>query len=235
MKKKVSKRTKELRVLVAILTFSLMGVVMLNSLPSASPDRGLSDLAGQQETGLEIDPQGMTYDGKKLPEQSSQESSAQSASYEPSARQQAKKQEEFSFASLASPVASTQLTMAYSHNTTPVYSKTFNQFRSDHTGIDLKAASGEEVRAAAAGTVEKIYDDEKLGKTVILSHTDGVKTVYANLSSSLSVKEGQSVKKGTVLGTVGGTALYESGDEPHVHFALMKDGIYLDPTSYIVK
>jgi murein DD-endopeptidase MepM/ murein hydrolase activator NlpD len=65
---------------------------------------------------------------------------------------------------LMNPVSSTTITMAFSYNTTPVISATFNEYRSDHTGIDIQAAVGEEVKCAYDGTVVEVRDDPRLGK-----------------------------------------------------------------------
>lgn len=238
MKRRVTKRTKELRIVVAILTFSLVGVVMINSLHTQKDDAsGITKM----QTGLEIVEDGTTIDEE---EQTPQSTVNEQVENEQKNNDTNNTQEDtrdttqsasFSFDALSSPVSSSEITMAYSYQTTPVFSKTFNQYRSDHTGIDLKATANEQVRAVAAGTVEKVYTDEKLGKTVILSHEGGVKTIYANLSDNVSVKQGQSVKKGSVLGTVGATALYEIEDDVHVHFAIMQNDSYIDPTKYIAK
>ncbi len=66
--------------------------------------------------------------------------------------------------SLLNPVSSTTVTMAFSYNTTPVYSVTFNEYRSDHTGIDIEASVREEVKCAYDGTVVEVRDDPRLGQ-----------------------------------------------------------------------
>ena len=72
-----------------------------------------------------------------------------------------------------------------------------------------------------------------IGLTVTITHPDGYKTVYANLLSSEFVKEGDIVEKGQTIGTVGESSSFEISDDPHLHFEIMKDGEYLNPTLYL--
>ena len=74
-------------------------------------------------------------------------------------------------------------------------------------GIDVNAPVGTEVKAAAEGTVESaMYNGVEDGMTIVISHPNGVKTKYSNLSKDIYVNEGDSVTADTVLGTVGTTA-----------------------------
>ena len=135
--------------------------------------------------------------------------------------------------SLINPVSSSTITMAYSYGTDPVFSKTFNEYRSDHTGVDIAASVGEEVKCALAGKVVEIRTDPKLGKTIKIEHEGGIYTEYSNLSDDIKVIVNDNVEQGQVIGTVGTSALYESADDPHVHFALIIDGAYVDPAQYL--
>ncbi len=134
---------------------------------------------------------------------------------------------------ISSPVSGKEITMAYSYNTTPVYSVTLGEYRSDHMGADISAKAGDNVKAALDGKIEKIYDDAKLGKCIVINHGSNIKTVYGNLDETVSVKEGQSVTKGTVIGKVGATAKFEVDDAPHVHFEIWQSGKTVDPAKYI--
>ncbi|NMC56427.1 MAG: M23 family metallopeptidase [Eubacteriaceae bacterium] len=138
-----------------------------------------------------------------------------------------------SLTDISSPVAGKEITMAYSFNTTPVYSTTLGEYRSDHMGADISAKAGDSVKAVLDGKVEKIYDDAKLGKCVVINHGNNIKTVYGNLDATVNVKEGQSVTKGTVIGKVGTTAKFEVDDAPHVHFEIWQNGKTVDPAKYI--
>lgn len=140
--------------------------------------------------------------------------------------------EEEKIITLKRPVSSGRTVMAYSYDTEPVYSVTFGEYRSDHAGVDYAAKEGEEVFAAADGVVTDVYEDERLGCTVIVSH-DGFETGYSNLQRGMFVEKGDEVTPLTVLGRVGDTAVYESGEESHLHFSLYVDGKSADPEKYV--
>lgn len=111
------------------------------------------------------------------------------------------------------------------------YNATTRDWRT-HEGIDLGATLGQKVLAAADGTVYAIYDDENYGTTVVLRHSDGFTTHYANLSEEVSVTVGQTVARGTCLGTVGQTANAETATAPHLHFALFRENTPVDPSEF---
>lgn len=114
-----------------------------------------------------------------------------------------------------------------------VYSETLKDYRV-HNGVDIKAEILAKVTASEAGVVEQVKNDPLMGITIVIDHQNGVKTVYSNLSSMDMVKEGDQVKKGQVINGVGDTSLIETGQEPHIHFEMMIDGICVDPQDYIV-
>jgi len=101
-----------------------------------------------------------------------------------------------------------------------------------HDGIDIAAQAGAEVRAAAAGTVSSVYEDDIMGTTVVLQHSDGYTTVYASLASEVSVTEGDTVTLGQVIGCVGNTALLESALGDHLHFAVSCFDESVDPSVF---
>ena len=113
-----------------------------------------------------------------------------------------------------------------------IYSETLKEWTT-HTGIDIKANKTSVVKSAESGTVKSIKNDPRYGLTIIIEHENGFKTVYANLLSSEFVVEGEKVKKGQSLGTVGNTAAFEVADEPHLHFEILKDSIAVDPNIYL--
>ena len=112
------------------------------------------------------------------------------------------------------------------------YNPTTRDWRT-HDGVDLSAVSGTRVKAACAGTVSAVYDDEFLGTTVVISHADGHTTHYANLAAAPVVRAGDCVAAGDVIGAVGDTALLETGEEPHLHFAVYLNGTPVDPAEYL--
>ncbi|MBR6812606.1 MAG: M23 family metallopeptidase, partial [Oscillospiraceae bacterium] len=111
---------------------------------------------------------------------------------------------------------------------TLVYSATLGHWRV-HPGMDILAEAGTPVMAASSGEVVSVYQDDALGNTVTISHSDGMSTVYANLSSEVCVQEGWAVAAGDVIGFVGTSALSESSDAPHLHFEMLCEGERIDP------
>ena len=94
-----------------------------------------------------------------------------------------------------------------------------------HAGIDLKAAYGREVPAAGEGRVSFAGEQGGYGLTVVVDHTNGTQTRYAHLSS-LSVKAGEEVAQGTLVGRVGSTG---RSTGPHLHFEVLVGGQPVDP------
>ena len=95
-----------------------------------------------------------------------------------------------------------------------------------HAGVDIIAASGTPVGAAAAGQVTWAAPlAGGWGNLVVVAHADGVRTMYAHLST-IAVRVGQRVETGARLGTVGA-----SGDAtgPHLHFEVRLRGAAVDP------
>ena len=109
-----------------------------------------------------------------------------------------------------------------------VYSDTLGEWIT-HYGIDIKADKTTVVKSSAAGTVKYIKNDPRYGLTIVIEHTSGYKTVYANLLSTEFVVVGENVEQGQTIGTVGTTSTFEVLDDPHLHFEIIKDDEYLDP------
>ena len=112
------------------------------------------------------------------------------------------------------------------------YDVTMRDWRT-HDGIDITAELGTTVLAARSGTVVNVMDDDFYGTTVIIDHGDGVKTVYSNLADVPTVRVGDQVEGGTVIGAIGDTALCESGQSAHLHFEVEADGKAADPLAYL--
>ena len=113
-----------------------------------------------------------------------------------------------------------------------VYSNTLEEWIT-HNGVDIKADKTSVVTAAADGKVTSIKNDPRYGLTVIIEHKNGIQTVYANLLTAEFVVEGEVVKASQTIGTVGNSASFEIADDYHLHFEMIEDGNYLDPTNYI--
>lgn len=115
---------------------------------------------------------------------------------------------------------------------TLIYSNTLKEWVT-HMGVDIKADKATVVKASAEGTVKSIKNDPRYGITVVVEHVNGFKTIYSNLLTAEFVSEGENVKKGQTLGTVGNTATFEIADASHLHFEMQKNDTNLDPTLYI--
>lgn len=113
-----------------------------------------------------------------------------------------------------------------------VYSETLQEWVT-HRGVDIKANKTTVVKAAESGTVKSIKNDPRYGLTITIEHEDGYKTVYSSLLSAEFVVEGEKVEKGASVGTIGNTAVFESAEEPHLHFEILKDDENVDPTIYL--
>jgi len=101
--------------------------------------------------------------------------------------------------------------------------------RRHHAAIDLSAPQGTVVWAAMDGKVSALGYNVTYGNYIILSHAGGFQTMYAHLHS-ISVKRGETVSKGTQIGTVGNTG-YSTG--PHLHFAVYKNSMAVNPLDYL--
>lgn len=100
-----------------------------------------------------------------------------------------------------------------------------------HKGIDIGASKGTPIKAAAGGTVtlSQYGYNGGYGNYVIISHGNGVQTVYGHCSS-LKATTGQKVSQGQVIATVGST-----GDSTgnHLHFEVRVNGVAQNPLNYV--
>ena len=113
-----------------------------------------------------------------------------------------------------------------------MYSETLKEWTT-HTGVDIEADLTTVVKASAEGIIKAIKDDPRYGLTVIIEHINGFETRYSNLLTAEFVVVGEKVSRGQTIGTIGNTASFEILDKPHLHFEILKNSEYLEPTSYI--
>lgn len=120
--------------------------------------------------------------------------------------------------------SSSRITSAFGSRTSPTEGASSN-----HQGIDIGAASGSDIIAAADGTVTISTYSYSAGNYIMLNHGGGVSTVYMHCSKLL-VSAGDKVKKGQVIAKVGSTG-YSTG--PHLHFGVRLNGSYVNPSKYV--
>ncbi len=97
-------------------------------------------------------------------------------------------------------------------------------------GIGIAVASGTPVKAIAAGTVRVAQPLGTYGLSVVIDHGGGYYSVYGFLAD-VTVRQGQAVQRGQVLGTSGGA---NSDQGPHVHFEIRgQGGEALDPIAWL--
>ena len=94
-----------------------------------------------------------------------------------------------------------------------------------HEGIDLGAAYGTPIRAAASGTVIYCGWESGYGNLTVIDHGGNLATAYGH-QSSIAVSCGQTVAQGQVIGYVGSTG-HSTG--PHLHFEVRVNGNPVDP------
>lgn len=115
-----------------------------------------------------------------------------------------------------------------------VFSPTMNDYRV-HLGVDIAGKAGDPVYAFCEGTVKEVTNHPFMGKTVVISHANGIESRYMNLANELpeNIKAGETVAVGTVIGAIGETALAECADSPHLHFEVWANGKQTSPSGYV--
>lgn len=99
----------------------------------------------------------------------------------------------------------------------------------NHTGLDIAAPYGTEIKAAAGGTVTWSGYKGSYGNLVIIDCGNNVEIYYGHCSK-LNVKKGQEVKAGDVIGKVGSTG---NSTGNHLHFEIRVNGTRVNPQNYI--
>jgi len=105
------------------------------------------------------------------------------------------------------------------------------QERRPHSGLDIAADEGTPVKATASGTVIDSGDFFFSGNMIYLDHGQGVVSLYAHLSE-ISVKPGDVIKQGDIIGKVGQTGRVTG---PHLHFAVISNQTLIDPVFMLPK
>lgn len=94
-----------------------------------------------------------------------------------------------------------------------------------HDGLDIAANTGTPIHVTADGVVARVETSSGYGKTVVVDHGYGYRTLYAHNSKNL-VKRGQRVSRGDKIAEVGNTG---RSTGPHVHYEILLNGVPIDP------
>ena len=117
-----------------------------------------------------------------------------------------------------------RMASGYGYRIHPIY-----KTRKLHTGMDFSAKSGTPIYATGDGKISKVRRSRRgYGNHVIIDHGYGYKTLYAHMKK-YSVKKGQKVKRGEVIGYVGSTG---TSVAPHLHYEVHKDGRKINPVNF---
>ena len=98
-----------------------------------------------------------------------------------------------------------------------------------HYGVDLAADTGTAIACFAQGTVTAVGESSSYGRYCIVSHEGGFSTLYAHCSR-VTASSGARVGRGEKIAEVGQTGMATG---PHLHFELMRNGVYLNPIYYV--
>jgi len=97
-----------------------------------------------------------------------------------------------------------------------------------HKGVDFRAPPGTPVYAINDGLVRDAANYSIYGNTVVVDHGDGILSMYMHMND-ISVKNGEAVKNGQMLGHSGETG-YSEG--PHLHLTIRIGGVSIDPLEF---
>lgn len=120
--------------------------------------------------------------------------------------------------------------LAYSPNT-PLYDVTLDQYRTTDD-VCIAAEVGEDVEAAAGGTVAEIVEDENKGNYVVIDHGNGWATTYSQLAD-IDLSVGEAVEQGETIGKVAEPSIYSTAMGPHIEFKVTLDDRAVNPEAAI--
>ena len=98
-----------------------------------------------------------------------------------------------------------------------------------HAGLDIAAAGGTAIVAPARGRATFVGTKGPLGRTLMIDHGFGVKTMYGH-TSAIFVKAGQTVERGQKIAAVGNSG---RSTGPHLHYVVEVNGAPRNPLDYI--
>jgi murein DD-endopeptidase MepM/ murein hydrolase activator NlpD len=116
----------------------------------------------------------------------------------------------------------------------PVHGRISQSYHGGHDGLDVVRYSGAPIRAAAFGVVTYVgwnpWDQEGRAFVVVITHAGRYETAYGHLLPRRSVRVGQEVRKGEVIGYMGNTG---KSTGTHLHFELRQGRSTLNPLAFL--
>ncbi|MGG7518440.1 peptidoglycan DD-metalloendopeptidase family protein [Allorhizobium undicola] len=125
---------------------------------------------------------------------------------------------------LSNPAPTTEITSPFGNRTDPLLGRL-----AMHTGVDFRAPTGGEIKAAGAGTVVSAGYSGGYGNMVEIDHGQGVSTRYGHMSKIL-VRVGDRVETGGTVGLAGSTGRSTGS---HLHYEVRRNGVAVDPMRYV--
>ena len=125
---------------------------------------------------------------------------------------------------IANPAPGQAITSGFGKRKDPIIGRT-----AFHAGVDMSTPTGTPILAAGAGTVISAGRNGGYGKMVEIRHAGGLTTRYAHLSR-ISVKKGQEVAAGMVIGAAGSTG---RSTGPHLHYEVRRGKTAINPMTYL--
>ena len=117
-----------------------------------------------------------------------------------------------------------EITSEYGNRTNPVSGEYLM-----HSGVDIAASQGTEIRAAHSGIVSEVGSNSVGGNYISLVHKDGSETLYCHCSKIIAEK-GDVIRAGETIALVGSTG---RSTGPHLHFEITVDGKTENPLLYL--
>ena len=113
-----------------------------------------------------------------------------------------------------------------------VYDETLDQYRTNDS-VSISADEGDKVIASEKGVVKKVAHSREDGWYVVVDHENGWETTYGQLKPEVTVKEGQTVNGGEIIGYVAEPSLYGANLGNHVEFKVTLNDYAVDPKTAV--
>ncbi len=110
-----------------------------------------------------------------------------------------------------------------------VYLKTLDEW-GIHCGVDFLAEVGTKVKASSDGIVQKIYEDNEFGVSIVIEHESGLITKYSGVEGNTMVQVGDKVKQGDIIAQIAKPIGIEREEGSHLHFEVLENEVNIKPT-----